>query len=92
MEEINQLKRQVEELTQRLNALSSTATIPWEVDAAFRDRLGGSLITTSTKGVNSEDVTINEAGSGTFVVMNDPDAFLQVIVEGTIYHIPVFTS
>lgn len=92
--ELAQLKLQVASLQNRLDALNSTSSIPWEIDQAFRDRFISSVptITVSSKGVDTEDITINESGSATKVVMNDPAAFLQTSVNGVVYYIPVFTS
>lgn len=87
------LEQRVQELERRLALLENGATIPYPVESAFRDRLGVGgipVIQTSTKGVDSEDVTVNEAGASTYAVMNDPDGFLKVVISGTTYYLPYF--
>ncbi len=89
---MNLTPEQQQELWNFMQALKSAATIPYEVDGAFRDRLSNSLaLSVSTKGQDTEDLEINEAGSSTLTAMQDPDGFLEVSIGGTIFHIPYFT-
>lgn len=98
-QEISKLKNEVDELKKEINKLRSTATIPWDIDQAFRNRLLGNVkdITVSSKGASTEDITavtsVDFVGSSTTTdsVLGDPDAFLQVTISGTVYYIPVFT-
>lgn len=73
------------------NVLGRYENIPYNVQEALRRRLGsGSVLTLSAKGVDTEDVSVNEAGSSSYAVMNDPDGFLQIDIKGTTYYIPYF--
>ena len=86
-----QEKRDLEELKAWKKSLESSSSIPLNIDQAFRARFEkGSVFTVSTKGADTEDVTVDEAGLATYAVMNDPDGFLQVTVGGTIYYLPYF--
>ena len=95
-EEILQLKREMEELKRKWKSLEAGHSIPLNIDQALRSRLGA--LTTSTKGVDTEDVTVVSSVNfgaqtvGTTVVQNDPDIFLKVEVGGVTYHIPAYTS
>jgi hypothetical protein len=85
-------KRELEELKAWKKSLEASSTIPLNIDQSFRTRFPkGSVFTVSTKGVDTEDVSVNEAGIAAYAVMNDPDGFLQVTVAGTIYYVPYFT-
>ena len=86
-------KQKLDEVYNFMQALKSSTTIPHDVDGAFRTRLSNSLgeLSVSAKGVDTEDVAVNEAGAGSYAVMNDPDGFLQVTISGTIYYIPYFS-
>src|SRR3990167_8804435 len=95
-EELQQLKRELEELKSWKKSLEAGHSIPLDIDQALRSRLG--TLTTSTKGVDTEDVTVVSSVNfgaqtvGTTVVQNDPDIFLKVEVGGVTYHIPAYTS
>lgn len=87
--------QKLNEVYEFMQALQNTATIPKEVDGAIRDRFGFRGLTPlkgSAKGATSENVNIDEAGSATHIVLNKPDAFIEVAISGTTYYIPVFTS
>jgi hypothetical protein len=87
-----QLQKEIEMLKQEIQNLKSSTTIPYDVDQAFRVRLSDLLaLSVSSKGVNTEDVTVNEAGVASYAVMNDPDGFLQVTLNGTVYYLPYFS-
>lgn len=94
-EEVNLLKQQVATLTERLDKLNSSTTIPFETDRAFRDRLKDITgFSVSVKGADTEDVTVVDTDGGvinTYVVMNDPDGFLQVTINGIVYYLPYFS-
>jgi len=89
-------KLQLNELIQWKKNMSAAFSIPLENDQALRHRLVSTLTTTtlktSSKDVDSEDVSINEAGSDTKIALDDPDIFLQVEIGGTTYYIPAYTS
>jgi hypothetical protein len=87
--EQEQKLNEVYEFTQ---SLKSSSSIPYDVDGAFRDRLRNIFaLYVSSKSADSEDQSVNEAGSGTYSVMGDPDGFLEITVDGTLYYIPYFT-
>ena len=87
-------KQQLDDLIQWKKNMSASYSIPLENDQALRHRLASTLTTlkTSTKGVDSEDVSINEAGSSTKIALDDPDIFLQVEIGGITYYLPAYTS
>ena len=85
-------KQQLETLLTWKRQMESSSTIPLNVNQALKARLLGSLgLTVSTKDVDSEDVTVSEGGASSYAVMNDPDGFLQVTINDTVYYIPYFT-
>lgn len=90
--QVDELKKDVQELTRIVKSLYSATTIPLEIGEAFKKRLEKRTeLSTSTKDVNSEDVTINEAGSSTVTVLNDPDGFDQANINGEVHYYPYFT-
>lgn len=85
-------ERKLNEVYEFVQSMRAAGTLPYEVEQALRTRFDGGLgLTVSTKGVDTEDVTVNEGGSSSYAVMNDPDGFLQVTINGTLYYIPIFT-
>lgn len=91
-----------EELNSRLEALESfvaslksAADLPFEVDSAFRERLADLVavrLAVSSKSLNSEDVSINEGGVATHVVLDDPDGWAAITLEdGTEVAVPYYT-
>lgn len=79
----------------RLQALESSATIPLQVEDAFRDRLKiNELLTlsTSTKTGASETQAVSEAGIGAYNVAKPMDGFKEAYDgNGAIYYIPYYT-
>lgn len=88
-----ELLARIELLESKFIALENSTTIPLEIDRSFRDRFGDIVasLSVSSKGVNTEDQSVNEGGSATYSVMGDPDGFLQITINGTIYYIPYFS-
>lgn len=87
-------ERKLNEVYQFMGNLKMSSKIPLAVDQAFTGRgyvKDVSVLTVSSKGVDTEDVSINEGGVGSHIVMNDPDGFLQVTIGLTTYYIPYFT-
>jgi len=82
----------IAQLENELKQLKATATFPFEVEKAIKDRLGGVALVLSGKTAASENVLVNEAGVATHDVMRTPDNFLEIVVNGTTYYIPAFTS
>jgi hypothetical protein len=69
MNEIQQLRNQIAELTKRIDALDSVSTIPYQVDKAFKDR--GFVKTTD---FISGSATLDGSGVGFFEVDAPLDA------------------
>lgn len=93
MDESRQILARLALLEEFVESLKSSHSIPFDVDSAFRDRLSVSAtFDASTKDANSEDVTINEAGSGTSVVLNDPTGFVKArLSNGTEVALPYYS-
>lgn len=105
--ETQKLQRQIDELQKQIDTLKSSTTIPFDIDGAFRKRLGiESLVTdreldayiiASSKSASSENVTavtsVNFVAEtvGTNTVLDNPDGFLQIVISGTTYYLPYFT-
>lgn len=93
-EEINQLKRQVEDLTRQVENFSNSTKITFDDEQALRTRLRideFTPFTTSAKSASSENQAVNEAGMATYDVMKKPDGFIQVTIGANTYYIPYFT-
>lgn len=81
-------------LEKKMNDLNSFSTIPFNTEGAFKERLKIkelAKILTSSKGAATENQSVSEAGVSSYSVLKPPDAFLQVVVSGITYYIPVFT-
>lgn len=84
--------RKLNEVYEFMQQLKSASTIPVAVDQAFRDRLSKLTgLSTSAKAANSENKTVQEAGSTTYGVLDEPSGFLQVQISGTTYYLPYYT-
>ena len=70
-EQINALKAEIE-------LLKNTTSIPYEIDAAFRNRLNidllAKLLTQTDKSATAENVTTSAGGGN--IVLGAPDGFL----------------
>jgi uncharacterized protein YigA (DUF484 family) len=98
---MEQLQEQINKLQEEINKLKSTTSIPFEVDNAFRDRFGiadFAKIVVSSKSATSENVTavtsVDFLGESTLTntVLDNPDIYLQVMLNGTMYYFPAYTS
>lgn len=95
--EYQELVRRVGELERELRELKSASGINHNTEQAIRtrfrlDRLDNvASLDNSDKSSSSENVTVNEAGSGTHSVLKAPDAFLEVEIEGGTKYIPIYT-
>jgi hypothetical protein len=88
------LQTQIDELRAEINALKAQATIPYDVEQAFINRLNirsFTPLTVGSKALSSENQSVNEAGSATYSVLKTPKGWLQVIIANTAYYIPYFT-
>lgn len=90
MEDLEQIKKELEELKAWKKSLEFSHSIPLNIDQAFRERFVSSL-QTSTKVASSENQAVDEGGTDTYSVLKPPDAFVQVRVSGNLYYVPVFT-
>lgn len=91
---IEQLQAQIDLLQQELNKLRNSTTIPFEVEQAFRFKLGISELTSlnaSSKTAASETQSVNEAGVGSYSVAKPMDGFKQVTIGGSTLYIPYYT-
>lgn len=89
--QFQQMQAELTELRAFVQSLKSSTTIPYDVDGAFRTRLGtDSDIVVSAKDVDSEDQSVNEGGSATYNVLKEPDGFLQVTISGSVYYLPYY--
>jgi len=85
-------KQKLDEMYQFVQDLRASASIPFDVDRAFADRFSTIVgITLSSKSASSESQSVNEAGTGSYTVLKNPDKYLQKTINGTVYYIPVFT-
>lgn len=82
---IAQLEGQVSALLQQVKALSSSASIPFNVEKAFRNRLGINHPVwkieydyAGTAVANNQ--AVNEAGSASYNVLAAPDGYLFITI------------
>ncbi|RJQ33898.1 hypothetical protein C4568_03795 [Candidatus Parcubacteria bacterium] len=75
-----------------MKSMKANATIPFEVQQAFRERFADLLgFSVSSTAANTHDQSVNEGGVGTYSVMGDPDLFIRVVsASGVSYDIPAF--
>ena len=95
MNELEKLKNEIVELKAWKASLEASHSVPLDVQRALKVRIG---LSKSGKGVDTEDVTVVSSvnfgaqTTGTTVVLDDPDIFLEVNIEGIIYYIPAYTT
>ena len=85
-----------EELLQRIIQLElviasmrNSSSIPFDIGAAFNDRLGSQFqLTDLNGGIYSKSV--NESGSATYSVAKLPDGSATAVYNGTIIRIPFY--
>ena len=87
-------EQKLNEVYETIQMLKNAASIPYEFDAAFRDRFGlrnaATRLIVSSKSANSEDQSVDEAGANSYIVLGDPVGFLEVDIEGTTYCLPYY--
>ncbi len=89
-----ELLKRIDELEKKFKSLEASASIPKSVEDALRERFRLEIISsisTSAKSSVSESQSVDEAGSATYGVLKNPDAFLQVTIGGTIYYLSAWT-
>lgn len=84
-----QLKNQVQELQRIVSELQRANQITPEFEQVLRRRI---KIVTSSKGADSEDVVVDEAGTATHRVLSDPIGFLAVTYDGVTYQVPYYNA
>lgn len=83
-------QREFDELKQKVDAMQRVEDLAFIESIRRRLSLDDFLVLqTQTKGVNSEDVVINEAGSDTKTVLGDPIGFIKI---GTDQNIPIYAD
>lgn len=88
---MNPLEQRVAELEAFVQALQNVATIPYPVDAAFRDRfLGDEELAVSEKSATSENQSVNESGASSYSVLGVPTGYLEFVIDETTYYIPYY--
>lgn len=92
-EQINQLQQEMNVLQAKMNLLYSSATIPYDVENAFIDRLDLDNIVSqnSSKTAASETQAVNEGGVATYNVAKPMDGFEQRTVNGQVRYYPYYT-
>lgn len=93
MNELEQLKQQVAALEAQVKALASFATIPFEVDKAFRNRLGVNNLQEKLvdSGVATSVYTESvDQGMGSVDVLAAPDYILRMKYQHLTVAIPAY--
>lgn len=88
-QQVQQLQTQVAELTAVINSLRNGSSIPFDIGAAFNDRLGGGLQIESIAGVQYTR-SVNEAGTDTYTVSKVMDGTAPAVYNGTRIYIPFY--
>lgn len=89
-EEIRQLKQEVAELKQLFNSLQASTTIPFNIDAAFRRRLGLDLNDISGKTPLSATLTFLDGNLVSKDAAEPMDGFLSIVINGRSYNVPFY--
>ena len=87
--QINILNERVAELTATVNAMRNASSIPFDIDAAFRERLGGGLKVFNLNG-GTILKSVNESGSSTYDVANAMDGSLSTTFNGVAITLPFY--
>lgn len=94
LQEFNEMKDTVIMLTNFVNSLGKQSTIPLDFDRAVTARLSKniSLLKEGDIAPTAHNITVHESGSGVYPVLNAPDDFLEVSIDGIKKYIPAFNS
>ena len=94
MNELAQLKLEVEELKRQVKALTSHTTIPFEIDKAFKERLGVNglqeKLTNSGVAVSTYVQAVDEGGTDTYNVLAEPDYILRMKYQHLTVAVPAY--
>lgn len=87
-----QILQRLTALEEEIKKLKSSSTIPHDVEGAFSKRLGiaGLAVQVSNKSASAENKTVNEAGASSYAVLNPPDRFVKVTINGTVNNLPAY--
>ncbi len=88
-QELDSLKIQVAALTQVIDSMRSSSSIPFDIGAAFGDRLGNG-VTFGSPGSTTYLKTVNESGVATYSVANAMDGRIPLVINGTTFNIPFY--
>lgn len=95
-QEIAQLKQQIAVLAEQVQKLSSFTAIPFEVERAFRNRLG--IDNLQTKIYNGGDLVsnyvqaVNESGMSSYNVPSEPDYMLRLKYGNLAVVVPAYDT
>lgn len=89
--DINTLMNRIIEL-ERIVAHKQQQQISYPIDDISKTILANKLgsVVSSAKSATSENQNVNEAGVATYSVLQAPDAFVQVTINGTVYYLPAY--
>lgn len=89
-----QERQELDTLKATVQSLTMANSIPYNVEQAFRDRLkigSLSIITSSSKSANSENVAVDTSSLLTYNVLGIPDGYVKVKIEtGVIVNMPYY--
>lgn len=88
-----EIQAKISALQEELDKLKANATIPYEVEQAFRTRLNIDTFTSliaSSKTAASETQLVNESGTQSYDVAKPMDGFRQVTIGGATIYIPYY--
>lgn len=87
-------KQKLDQVYAFMQSMKRYDTIPRDADKAIRRRIVRTLdfqeLAVSAKSATSENKAVNEAGAAAYSVMDKPDGFLEIELNGTTYHVPYF--
>lgn len=79
------------ELYTFMKNMKASFSLPLDVDRALVGRSFVKGLKKSTKAANSEDITVNEGGAAVHTVLDNPNGYLEVSIDGVVYYLPYFT-
>ena len=91
MNELEILKRKVEEMERFVKNLQTGHSLPLAFDQALTGRgFSKTAIIVSSKAADSENRSVNEGGVATYDVLKAPEGFLRLHLEQETWDIPAF--
>lgn len=88
-----ELKKEIDELKRRFDALNASTTIPYNVAVAIKARMEQDFVAgdSSSKTAASATQAVNEGGISTYNVAIPMTGFIEIIFNGITYNIPYYT-